>query len=68
MMFEDASRRRFEILPVWALDRLTREGVAETFTYAKRLLADGLQFVSFGEASFRTTGPAGELTSRGACP
>jgi DNA invertase Pin-like site-specific DNA recombinase len=61
VMFEDASRRKFEILLVWALDRLTREGVAETFTYIKRLLAEGVQFISFSEAHFRTTGPAGEL-------
>ena len=60
-MFEDASRRKFEILLVWALDRLTREGVAETFTYIKRLLAERVQFVSYTEAHFRTTGPAGEL-------
>jgi len=60
-MFEDASKRKFEILLVWALDRLTREGVAETFTYIKRLLGEKVQFVSYTEAHFRTTGPAGEL-------
>ena len=60
-MFADASRRRFDILLVWALDRLTREGVAETFEYIKRLTSHGVQFVSFTEEHFRTTGPAGEL-------
>jgi DNA invertase Pin-like site-specific DNA recombinase len=60
-MFEGASKRKFEILLVWALDRLTREGVAETFTYIRRLLAEQVQFVSYTEAHFRTTGPAGEL-------
>src|ERR1700722_3871013 len=61
LMFADASRRKFEILLVWALDRLTREGVAETFTYIKKLLAEKVQFVSYAEPHFRTTGPAGEL-------
>jgi DNA invertase Pin-like site-specific DNA recombinase len=30
-MFADAAQRRFELVLVWALDRFTREGVAETF-------------------------------------
>src|SRR5579871_4269654 len=60
-MFSDAAQRRFDILLVWALDRLTREGVAETFEYIKRLTSHGIRFVSFTEEHFRTTGPAGEL-------
>lgn len=60
-MFSVASRRRFDLVLVWALDRLTREGVAETFEYIKRLTSYGVQFVSFKEEHFRTTGPAGEL-------
>src|SRR5579863_5332355 len=36
-MFADAARRRFDLVLVWALDRLTREGVAETFEHIKRL-------------------------------
>jgi DNA invertase Pin-like site-specific DNA recombinase len=60
-MFTDAARRRFDLVLVWALDRLTREGVAETFEYIKRLTRHGVQFVSFTEEHFRTTGPAGEL-------
>lgn len=60
-MFVDATKRRFDAVLVWALDRLTREGVAETFQYIKRLASHGVQFVSFTEEHFRTTGPAGEL-------
>jgi DNA invertase Pin-like site-specific DNA recombinase len=60
-MFTDASQRRFDLVMVWALDRLTREGVAETFEYIKRLTSHDVQFVSFTEEHFRTTGPAGEL-------
>jgi len=60
-MFTDSAQRRFDLVLVWALDRLTREGVAETFEYIKRLTSHGVQFVSFTEEHFRTTGPAGEL-------
>jgi DNA invertase Pin-like site-specific DNA recombinase len=35
--------------------------VAETFEYIKRVTGYGIQFVSFTEEHFRTTGPAGEL-------
>jgi DNA invertase Pin-like site-specific DNA recombinase len=60
-LFEDASRRRFDVVLVWALDRLTREGVFETFDYIRRLTSYGVQFESYTEAHFRTTGPAGDL-------
>jgi DNA invertase Pin-like site-specific DNA recombinase len=60
-MFANAAQRQFDLLLVWALDRLTREGVSETFDYIKRLSSHGIQFVSFTEEHFRTTGPAGEL-------
>jgi len=60
-LFDDASRRAFDVLVVWALDRLTREGVWETFAYVRKLAGYGVQFESFTEAHFRTTGPAGEL-------
>jgi DNA invertase Pin-like site-specific DNA recombinase len=60
-MFEDASKRSFDVVLVWALDRLTREGVFETFEYIRKLTADGVKFESYTEAHFRTTGPAGEL-------
>jgi DNA invertase Pin-like site-specific DNA recombinase len=60
-MFADAGQRKFDLVLVWALDRFTREGVAETFEYIKRLTLHGVQFVSFTEEHFRTTGPAGEL-------
>ena len=60
-MFACAAQRRFDVVLVWALDRLTREGVAETFEHIKRLTSHGVQFVSFTVEHFRTTGPAGEL-------
>lgn len=60
-MMVDASRRRFDVVVVWALDRFSREGVGETFDHIGRLSSHRVQFVSFTEAHFRTTGPAGEL-------
>jgi DNA invertase Pin-like site-specific DNA recombinase len=60
-MFTDASQRKFDVVVVWALDRFTREGVWETFDHVKKLNGYGVQFESFTEPHFRTTGPAGEL-------
>jgi DNA invertase Pin-like site-specific DNA recombinase len=60
-MFAAASRREFDAVVTWALDRLSREGVAQTFEHIKTLLSFGVQYISFTEAHFRTTGPAGEL-------
>jgi DNA invertase Pin-like site-specific DNA recombinase len=60
-MLSDAARRPFDVVLVWALDRFTREGVPETFAHIQRLRSHGVEFVSFTEEHFRTTGPAGEL-------
>jgi DNA invertase Pin-like site-specific DNA recombinase len=60
-LFDDASKRRFDAVLVWALDRLTRQGVYETFDHIRTLTSYGVQFESYTEAHFRTTGPAGEL-------
>jgi DNA invertase Pin-like site-specific DNA recombinase len=60
-LFEDASRRAFDVVLVWALDRFTREGVLETFDHVRRLTNSGIAFESYTEQHFRTTGPAGEL-------
>ena len=60
-LFTDASQRKFDVVLVWALDRFTREGVLETFTYIEKLREFKVAFESYTEAHFRTTGPAGEL-------
>ncbi len=36
-IFADAAQRRFDLTLVWALDRFTRESVAETFENIQRL-------------------------------
>jgi len=48
-MFEAASRRTFDILLFWSLDRLSREGVYETLTYLQRLTSYGVGYSSFIE-------------------
>jgi DNA invertase Pin-like site-specific DNA recombinase len=60
-LFDDASRRMFDVVVVWSLDRLTREGVFETFAHIRKLTSCNVAFESFTEQHFRTTGPAGEL-------
>jgi DNA invertase Pin-like site-specific DNA recombinase len=60
-MLHDASKRKFKGLLVWALDRLTREGIEQTFAYVRQLNEAGVAFISFTEAHFRTEGPAGSL-------
>src|SRR5664279_3332752 len=60
-MFLAASRREFGVLLVWALDRLSREGILETLQHLKRLRNYDVQFESFTEPHFRTTGPLGEI-------
>ena len=60
-LFHDAAQRRFDVVLVWALDRFTREGVLETFEHIRKLNQNGIQFESYTEPQFRTTGPTGEL-------
>jgi DNA invertase Pin-like site-specific DNA recombinase len=48
-MMTDAARRRFDVLVFWALDRFSREGVAETHMYLKRLDDAGVRFRSLTE-------------------
>lgn len=60
-LFTAASRRHFDVVLVWALDRFTRQGVLETFEHIRDLTAYKVAFESYTEPHFRTTGPAGEL-------
>jgi DNA invertase Pin-like site-specific DNA recombinase len=60
-MLTDASKRKFKGVLVWALDRFTREGIEQTFAYVRQLTDHGVDFISYTEAHFRTTGPAGTL-------
>src|ERR1039458_4172003 len=55
-MFEAASRREFDILLFWSLDRLSREGVVETLNHLQRLTGYGVNYRSFTEQYLDSTG------------
>lgn len=48
-MFADASRRRFDLLLFWSLDRLSREGALETLQHLQRLTSYGVGYKSYTE-------------------
>ena len=48
-VFEDAGRRKFDLLLFWALDRFSREGLAATVMHLQRLDAAGVAFHSYTE-------------------
>ena len=43
-MMTDASKRKFDVVLFWALDRFSREGVYETHVHLKRLDVAGVRF------------------------
>ncbi|MBI3661698.1 MAG: recombinase family protein [Acidobacteria bacterium] len=55
-MFADASKRRFDLVLFWALDRLSREGVLKTLQHLNQLESDGVGFRSFTEPYFDSCG------------
>jgi DNA invertase Pin-like site-specific DNA recombinase len=55
-MFDDASRRKFDLVLFWALDRLSREGVYQTLQHLNRLESYGVGFRSFTEPYFDSCG------------
>lgn len=48
-LFEDASRRKFDSVLFWSLDRFSREGVLETLRHLERLASYGVGYRSFTE-------------------
>src|SRR5262249_54092308 len=48
-MFEAASRREFDCVLFWSLDRFSREGVYETLQHLQRLTSYGVAYRSFTE-------------------
>src|ERR1700730_12111103 len=53
-MFTGASRRQFDLLLVWSLDRFSREGMAATVVHLQRLASHGVAFRSFTEEHLST--------------
>jgi DNA invertase Pin-like site-specific DNA recombinase len=55
-MFSAASRREFDILLFWSLDRLSREGTVETLNHLQRLTNYSVNYRSFTEQYLDSTG------------
>src|SRR5215472_17168399 len=55
-MFADARARKFDLLLFWSLDRLSREGVAETLQHLQRLTDAGVDWRSYTEQYLDSTG------------
>ncbi len=55
-MFDDASRKRFDLVLFWALDRLSREGALKTLQHLNRLDSYGVGYRSFIEPYFDSCG------------
>jgi len=56
-----AHRREFDVLLVWALDRLSREGIGPLVRYVDELRRLGIRILSHQEPWLDSGGPAGEL-------
>ena len=48
-LFEDAAKRKFDCVLFWALDRFSREGMAQTIGHLQRLNSYGVSFHSYTE-------------------
>jgi DNA invertase Pin-like site-specific DNA recombinase len=55
-MFGDASKRKFDLVLFWALDRFSREGVLDTLQHFNRLESCGVAYKSFTEPFFDSCG------------
>jgi DNA invertase Pin-like site-specific DNA recombinase len=55
-LFEDASRKEFDLVLFWSLDRFSREGVLETLQHLQRLSSSGVEWFSFREEYLRSVG------------
>lgn len=49
-MLNDADKRKFDLLLIWSLDRLSREGISNTLGYLERLKRNGVALKSLQES------------------
>lgn len=53
-LFDDAAKRKFDRVLFWALDRFSREGMAQTIAHLQRLVSYGVAFHSYTEPHLAT--------------
>jgi DNA invertase Pin-like site-specific DNA recombinase len=53
-LFDDAAKRKFDCVLFWALDRFSREGMAQTIADLQRLTSYGVSFHSYSEPHLAT--------------
>jgi DNA invertase Pin-like site-specific DNA recombinase len=56
-LFDDASKRKFDLVLFWALDRFTREGTLATLKHLEMLSEYGVAWRSYQEAYLDSCGP-----------
>jgi DNA invertase Pin-like site-specific DNA recombinase len=59
-MWLDVAKHRFDLLLLWSLDRLTREGAYKTLIYLRHLSDAGIKFKSYTEQYIDSLGVFGE--------
>ena len=60
-LLEAVRRREFEVLLVWAIDRLSRSGIEDILGVMRQLTANGVTVISIQEAWVEQHGPMREL-------
>ncbi|MFC2042026.1 recombinase family protein [Chloroflexota bacterium] len=60
-LLDDARKRKFDTVLVWALDRLSREGPLAILTLVNRLKTCGVKVISYQESWTEAPGELGEL-------
>jgi DNA invertase Pin-like site-specific DNA recombinase len=60
-MLQDASRRNFDLVLFWSLDRFSREGIVKTLQQLNNLTHYGIKYRSLQEPFIDTTHPFGDL-------
>lgn len=55
-LFEDANKRKFDLVMFWSLDRFSREGALETLNYLNQLNSCNVDWKSYSEQYLDSTG------------